>query len=184
MSVELRLVPLTREHVPAVEPLVRDPDIVYFTRIPDAAPAEFAREWVERYENGVREGTRAGFAVLDGDGELVGMALVPTIDREAQEAEIGYLVAPAARGRGVGTEMLRRLTAWAFEQGIERVYLLIDVDNVASNIVAERAGYAREGVMRNAYLKPGRRGDTVLWSRLPTDPPPGSQADGGATSRS
>jgi RimJ/RimL family protein N-acetyltransferase len=183
MAVGLRLVPLTQEHLPEVEPLVRDPEIVRFTRIPEPAPPEFAREWIERYETGVRDGTRAGFAAVDGDGALVGIVLAPAIDRDAREAEIGYLVAPAARGRGVATEMLRRLTAWAFEQGMERVYLLIDVENAASNVVAQRAGYVREGVLRNAYLKPGRRGDTVVWSRLPSDPAP-AQADGGATSRS
>jgi len=29
----------------------------------------------------------------------------------------------------------------------------------------------REGVMRSTYLKQGRRSDTELWSRLPSDPP-------------
>jgi RimJ/RimL family protein N-acetyltransferase len=38
--------------------------------------------------------------------------------------------------------------------------------------VAERSGYVREGVMRSAHFKAGRRYDATLWSRLPSDPPP------------
>jgi len=35
--------------------------------------------------------------------------------------------------------------------------------------VAERCGYIREGVLRSSFVKPGRREDTEIWSRLATD---------------
>jgi RimJ/RimL family protein N-acetyltransferase len=71
----------------------------------------------------------------------------------------------------VATEALRRLTAWAFEElEMIRLELLISVDNAASKKVAERCGYRREGVLRSAYFKQGRREDTEIWSRLETDP--------------
>jgi RimJ/RimL family protein N-acetyltransferase len=108
---------------------------------------------------------------VDGDGRLVGLALAPHIDHAAREAELGYLVAPSARGRGYATELLRLLTDWAFEQaGVLRATLVIDVENPASARVAERAGYVREGVMRSIDFKEGRRIDAELWSRLPSDP--------------
>jgi [ribosomal protein S5]-alanine N-acetyltransferase len=75
----------------------------------------------------------------------------------------------AARGRGVASEMLRQLTAWAVEQGAERIYLIINVENVASEGVAARCGYTREGVMRSIHLKQGMRTNASLWSRLPSD---------------
>jgi RimJ/RimL family protein N-acetyltransferase len=97
--------------------------------------------------------------------------LAPKIDRETRTAELGYVVAPEARGRGVATEALRRLTAWAFEElEMIRLELLISVDNTVSKKVAERCGYVREGVLRSAYFKQGRREDTEIWSRLATDP--------------
>jgi RimJ/RimL family protein N-acetyltransferase len=81
------------------------------------------------------------------------------------------MVAPTARGRGVGTEMLRQLTSWAFaEGGTLRASLLIDVVNVPSQRVAIRAGYTLEGVLRSSYFKQGMRSDVQIWSRLPTDP--------------
>ena len=44
--------------------------------------------------------------------------------------------------------------------------VLIDVANPASEVVAQRAGYTREGVLRWTYLKPGQRSDTIVYSRL------------------
>jgi RimJ/RimL family protein N-acetyltransferase len=75
-----------------------------------------------------------------------------------------------ARGRGVATEMLRQLTQWAFDEaGALRIVLIIDVENVASEKVAARCGYVREGVMRSSHLKQGIRIDAAIWSRLPSD---------------
>jgi RimJ/RimL family protein N-acetyltransferase len=144
---------------------------VRFTRLPEPVPEGFAETWLTRYEQGRADGTAFGYAALDGDGQFLGVGLAPHVDAEAREVEIGYIVAPAARGRGVATEIVRRLTRWAFEElGALRVYLLIDADNVASLRVAERAGYVHEGVMRSVHLKQGRRIEQSVWSRLPSDP--------------
>jgi RimJ/RimL family protein N-acetyltransferase len=70
----------------------------------------------------------------------------------------------------VATRALRLLTQWGFEDlALVRVELRIDVVNTASEIVAARAGYAREGVLRSMYFKEGLRVDLGVWSRLATD---------------
>jgi RimJ/RimL family protein N-acetyltransferase len=166
----IRLEPLGVEHVPAVEAMLDDRDCLRFTRIPEPVPPGFARTWFDRYEESRREGTREAFAIAGDGGEFLGIALAPKIDRDTATAELGYIVAPEARGRGVATEGLRQLTAWALDLGMQRLELLISVDNVASKKVAERCGYVRDGVLRSAYFKQGLREDTELWSRLPTDP--------------
>jgi len=168
--VTVALVPFAREHLAAVEALLDDPDVLRFTRIPEPPPPDFAETWFGAYERARRDGTREAFALVDGDGEFLGLALVPRIDREARTAELGYVVAPAARGRGVATTALRLLTEWAFaELGALRLELLIGVENPASKRVAERNGYRFEGVLRSLHFKQGLREDTELWSRLPTD---------------
>jgi RimJ/RimL family protein N-acetyltransferase len=147
--------------------------VLRFTRVPEPTPPGFARDWVARYETGQREGTHIGFAATDDAGAFLGLALAPQIDVAGRELELGYIVARSARGRGVGSAILRELTRWAFEeQGALRAYLLIDTGNVASQRVAERCGYLLEGVLRSVHLKQGRRTDQQLWSRLPSDPAP------------
>ena len=159
------LVPLSERHIPAVRELVRDPETLRYTRVPEPPPPDFAEEWIARYERGREAGEREGFAIVEGD-EFLGLALAPAIDAETREAELGYVVAPVARGRGVASEALRLLTDWAFGRGLERLELRISVGNGASRKVAQRCGYELEGTLRAAYFKQGRREDTEIWSRL------------------
>lgn len=167
---DLRLELLTEAHLDDVERLLDDPEVLRFTRLPDPAVPGYAVEWYARFQTARQKGTAEVFAAVGPDGAFLGLAMAPHIDAEAREMELGYLVAPAARSRGAGTEMLRQLTSWAFaDSGALRVTLIINVTNVASQRVAERAGYTLEGVLRSVYFKQGRRSDVQLWSRLPSD---------------
>jgi RimJ/RimL family protein N-acetyltransferase len=166
----VRLEPLSEQHLAAVAALLDDPDVLRFTRVPEPVPAGFERRWLARYEAARRDGSGEAFAAVDGERAFLGLALAPSIDREAAEIELGYIVAPGARGRGVATWMLDALTEWAFSSaGALRIVLIIDVANAASERVAVRCGYVREGVMRSIHLKRGVRVDAGLWSRLPSD---------------
>jgi RimJ/RimL family protein N-acetyltransferase len=167
---DLRIELLTADHLPGLRELVVDPEVLAFTRIPTPVPPDFAETWLARYETGRREGTAEAFAAVDGDGAFLGLGLAPKLDPAAREVELGYIVAPHARGRGVGTALLAHLTTWAFETaGALRAELVIDVRNVASQKMAVRCGYTLEGVMRSVHLKQDERVDAQLWSRLPTD---------------
>ena len=165
---DIRLEPLTAEHGAAMDALARDEDVARFTRLPEPVPDGFGHMWVERYTRGKDEGTNAGFAIVDSESDdFLGFVALVKADLETQEAEAGYIVASHARGRGVATRALRLLTAWAFaELPLERIELLVDVANPASEIVAQRCGYTREGVLRWTYLKPGLRSDTIVYSKL------------------
>ena len=112
----IRLEPLGASHLRAIATLADDEAVQRFTRMPVAPSAAELDEWLARYTEGRREGSRAGFAILQGGGGFLGLAVAPRIDREAREAELGYVVVPDARGRGVATEALRLLTAWAFAE--------------------------------------------------------------------
>jgi RimJ/RimL family protein N-acetyltransferase len=167
----MRLEPLQERHLDGVRALLDDPEVLRFTRVPEPPPPEFERSWLARYEAARVDGSGEAFAAVDDDGSFLGLALAPSIDRDESEVELGYIVARAARGRGVAQWMLRELTRWAFEEvGAQRIVLIINVENGASERVAERCGYTREGVLRSIHLKPGIRTNAAIWSRLPSDP--------------
>jgi RimJ/RimL family protein N-acetyltransferase len=159
----IRLVALGDEHVPALLETMRDEEILRFTRTPDPMP----EGWLDQWRAGFDGGQRAGWAILDEDGQFVGYAVTGPIDRDALEVELGYAVSPWGRGRGVATETLRELTRWAFAEGMQRVTALISVENPASSRVAEKVGYTFEGVLRSVHHVGGRRGDLQSWSILP-----------------
>ncbi|HKA26289.1 MAG TPA: GNAT family protein [Gaiellaceae bacterium] len=166
-----RLEPLAEKHLPSVAAMFDDEDVLRYTRIPDPAPSGFEREWLEFYEEGRREGKREAFAVVDADdGSFLGLALAFGIDREGQQLELGYVVAPQARGRGVATRALELLTDWALKElDALRIELWISASNDASKRVATNAGYRYEGTLRSYHFKQGRREDFEIWSRLASD---------------
>jgi RimJ/RimL family protein N-acetyltransferase len=168
----IRLEPLTQADRASMLALASEPDVARFTRVPARGLDErWAAGWVARYERGLADGSCAGFAVRDaGDGAFLGFAALVKLDLDSGEGEIGYMLVEAARGRGAATRAVRLLTEWGFSGlGLERLELRIDVANTASERVAERAGYRRDGVLRNLHVKEGVRADTAVWSRVRHD---------------
>ncbi|HST14541.1 MAG TPA: GNAT family protein [Gaiellaceae bacterium] len=148
-----------------------DPDTARFTRIPSSPDGRFLAAWLGRYEHAWDDGTAAGFAVRDAPtGEAVGFAGFVQLDLEKDEGEIGYVVAPAVRGRGIAGRAVALLTRWGFETlRLLRIELRIDPANAYSARIAQRQGYRLEGTLRSLYFKEGLRSDVAVWSRLADD---------------
>ena len=61
---------------------------------------------------------------------------------------VGYWVAPWARNRGLATRAVETLSAWALgDGGFDRLELTTHPENTASQRVAEKAGFNREGLV-------------------------------------
>ena len=100
------------------------------------------------------------------DGEAVGgIGIELHSDVERVSAEIGYWLGEAVWGRGIATEALRGVTAEAFARyELTRIYAVPFADHQASIRVLEKAGYVREGVMRQSAIKDGRIRDQALYA--------------------
>ncbi len=168
----VELVPLAEEHLAGLEAVGNDPLVQRFTRVPEPFGSAEAARWLGLYEQGWEDGSRAGFAILDlATGAFLGMIAFVVLRLESLEAEVGYIVAPEARGRGVANRALTLLTRWGFDSlGLQRLELRAELENPASLKVAERCGYVREGTLRGVHLKGVRRGDMALYARLAANP--------------
>lgn len=106
---------------------------------------------------------------LDRDVVLGGVRL-SEVRPEQGCAAIGYWLAPEARGRGVATQAVGLIARWAFaELGLARLELTCGPDNTASQRVAERCGFTREGLLRSHVPFKGTRRDSLIYSLLPGD---------------
>lgn len=117
------------------------------------------------------DGTCADVACVEpaDDEAILGGASIYEIHAAQARACVGYWLAPRARGRGIATRAVRLLARWAFDDlGIVRLQLTCGPDNLASQRVAERAGFTREGVLRSvrANARDGERFDFALYSLL------------------
>ena len=134
-------------------------------------PNPYSKKDAERFLRGCLESgdERWPFAIEDaGTGELLG-SIDMYLNGERYRGHIGYWVAEPARGRGVCTHALRLLARWALESlELQRVELITDPQNTASQRVAEKVGFVREGILRAHLRHPdGRRRDSVMFSLLP-----------------
>lgn len=126
----------------------QDPEIQCWTTIPSPYLREHAQLFIDacalRWVQGL-----ASFAILDPDETdllgSIGFVGLP----EQGAVEVGYWVAPSARGRGVATGATRLVCDWAFEMlGFERVEWQAYVGNDGSLRVAQRCGFTVEGTLR------------------------------------
>ncbi|GAB3550418.1 GNAT family protein [Noviherbaspirillum agri] len=136
-----------------------------------------AESWIKSQRKSYVSGEQAVFAVtLAASGELLGSMSLMSISRAHQRAEIGYWIGCAAWGQGYATEAARRLVAFAFELGLQRVYGRCFKDNPASARVMEKAGMQLEGCLRAHHLRQGRLEDVLLYGLLRNEWRTGPQA--------
>ncbi len=119
-----------------------------------------------------REGRVLDLAI-EVDGEVVGDIQARCDPEYAPPGlfDLGIRLFASSRGRGVGTTAIRLLTSFLFdEEQAVRVSLSTDLDNIAMRRVAEKAGFAREGVMRGFWEVPdGAARDYALYARTRSD---------------
>lgn len=149
----------------------RDPAIQRFTHIPAGYGPDDGRAFIAG--GPVRRARRQGIEVAvtgAGGGRLLG-AIGLVMDRhDPERAEVGYWVAPWARGRGVAGRALALMSGWALGPlGLARLDLHASVANAASLRVAERCGYVREGTLRRGWYRGPGREDLALYSLLRED---------------
>ncbi len=85
--------------------------------------------------------------------------------------EIGIALAPSVRRRGIGSAAQRLLAGHLFATtDAHRVQASTDITNLAEQRSLERAGFVREGVLRQCQVRVDGRHDLVLYSRLRDDP--------------
>ena len=102
------------------------------------------------------------------DSVVLGSGSLYDVRPEQGCASVGYWLAPEARGRGVATHAVRLLARWSFtELGLARLEVTCSLDNEASQRVAQRCGFAREGVLRSHVPSAGGRRDMVVYDLLP-----------------
>jgi RimJ/RimL family protein N-acetyltransferase len=129
---------------------------------------EAARRWVASTESDRNQGRRLELAVEE-KGTPVGS--VSLTDFGHGNAMVRYWLLPEGRGGGLATTAVGQLAAWAFRGlSVGRLAAFVEVENSSSWAVLERAGFVREGRLRDHMSDhDGNRVDTFLYSLLPSD---------------
>lgn len=94
----------------------------------------------------------------------LGSVYIRDIDRHHNKAEYGIFIGePDARGRGVGTAAAKLMLRYCFEEEkLHRVYLRAFAENIQAIKSYEKAGFVREGLLREDVCIEGRYRD-IVW---------------------
>ena len=167
---EIRLRPWEGRDAPAVTAACRDPEIPRWTVVPRNYTERHARDFISCTAGDLLAGRELALAIVDADDRVLGALGMSNFDWTDMKAEIGYWMAPEARRRGIGARAARLLAEWAVTSlGIERLELMAHPANEASQRLAERAGFTREGVLRKYRRRHGVREDLVMFALLAED---------------
>jgi len=123
---------------------------------------ESRTELEKRYENMPPE--TKWFIIEKKDGTKIGsIGHFPA----GKQFEIGYAIIPSERGKGYCTEAAKIMVDYLFlSKEIVRIQAHIDPRNKASQKVAEKAGFKREGTIRKSFFTKGEWRDMLLYSIL------------------
>ncbi len=131
-------------------------------RFPHPYTETDARDWIE---SAVSMRPETSFAI-DVSGEAVGgIGFDLKTDVERYSAEVGYWLGEEFWGRGICTAALKAATPYALETyGLNRIFAVPFAHNPASLRVLGKAGYRREGLLRQSAYKDGRFVDQVVYA--------------------
>ncbi len=123
----------------------------------------------ESHENWIRTKVETGQVVqmiicdIATDAPL-GSVYIRDIDRQHSKAEYGIFIGEeAARGRGVGSATAKLMLRYCFEEKrLHRVYLRVLAGNEPAIRSYEKAGFVREGCLKDDVCLNGQYRD-VIW---------------------
>jgi RimJ/RimL family protein N-acetyltransferase len=168
---KITLRPAEMRDVEAIYAVCKEDETLRWTNLPldydrDRAVSfvnEYAPGWWVRHEGAV-------WVIADAAGDYAGQLDLRIDARDKQIADVGFITAPHARGRGYMTAALRAAVEFGFDElNLQRIEWRAQVGNEGSRRVAEKAGFQHEGIQRHGCPQRGQRHDAWVAAILPGD---------------
>jgi RimJ/RimL family protein N-acetyltransferase len=132
-----------------------------------AESENFIKNSIQNWKNK----TEYDFAIFDArDENFVGGVSLNLLNQERKSANLGYWVRTGMQKRGIAHTAVRLLAKTGFDDlGLNRIEIAVAVENYASQKTAEKAGAAREGILRQLLSIGGFQHDAVMFSFVRED---------------
>lgn len=163
----IRLVPLGVEHAEALYESTLDEPQRKLTGTHTRFTPERIREWCAGRAD---QEDRIDLAIEVVDtGAYVGDLALMELDVPNESMGFRIALVPGRTGGGLGSEAIRLVIAYAFEQiGLHRIQLEVFTFNEPAIRAYEKCGFVHEGVLRDSLTWEGERYDTLVMSVLNT----------------
>jgi len=166
----LILRPFLKQDLDRIVSLAGEPPIMEsMFALPQPCTDEVAESWIDGHARDFRAGRAFHFAIAEsGAPDLpIGYMALMNINRDWEEAQLGFWIGFDSSGKGFATEAARGIIHFAFSTVLlNRVSALHKRRNTAAQKVLERAGMQREGVLRQRVRENHTFTDVCVWSIL------------------
>jgi diamine N-acetyltransferase len=134
------------------------------TLTPEPAAIESASAVSEAYKKAPGDVSRQMFMIVRSkDNQPVARVWYVNLNSQNRSAQVDILVDPDERRKGYGAEGLKILCRHLFEQrGLNRIYAFAANDNHAGVALLDKAGFTREGTLRQFYFYDGEYHDAIV----------------------
>ncbi|MCS6903330.1 MAG: GNAT family N-acetyltransferase [Candidatus Bipolaricaulota bacterium] len=158
--------PLERDDAPLLLPWVNDPDVIANLMMYTPKNLQNELEFIERAYKSDDE-IILGIALKAND-KLIGSTGLHRLDWKNRHCMFGILIGDKTEwGKGYGTETTCLMARYAFETlGMHRVWLSVYEYNQRGIRAYEKAGFVREGLLRQARYHNGRFYDVLVMGLL------------------
>jgi len=141
------------------------------TNIPHPYEDGMAEEWISRRQESFERGTSVQFAITHREkGFLIGGIGLNNINKEHENAGLGYWIGKPYWNQGYCTEAARAVLKYGFEvMGLNRIHATHYTRNPASGRVMQKIGMKHEGTLRQHVKKWGKFEDCETYGILRID---------------
>jgi len=161
---------LRASDAPLITIACNDPEIQRWLPLPSPYTVEHAEWYIREFANKAQSSGRGIVFAIEVKNNFIGCIDIKRAEWLNGNCEIGYWVALEQRGFGYMSLALDLLSRWVLrEQGFCRVEVRAAAENMASQRVAIKAGFIREGIARKAGRVHDGRVDLVIFSRVQDD---------------
>ena len=125
--------------------------------------------WIRQVEDRWDDGRNFAYLIRSPKEQVVlGSVDIHHIDKQNLVGCLGYWMRSDQAGKGIAPRAARALTAAAFQYaGLARIELIMAVDNLRSQMVAEKLGATREAVLKNRIRTPNGQQDGIVFALFP-----------------
>ena len=181
MASGIELVPTCTAHAAQLAALVQantEHLQSFLPQVNGLATVEAAEEHLAYASEAALEGKLLEWHIFEA-GRLCGAVRVNHIEEGNHKAAIAYYLGAGHQGRGLATSSVHAALGYCFDTlGFNRIELKCASTNAASEQVAQRLGFSREGLLRQAEYLNGQYVDHVLYALLREDDRPLQELSG------
>lgn len=159
---------VVKEDVNEIFALRSDQEVMKYIPRPLVKTKEEALAHIAMIDEKIDSNEGINWAItLKGNPKLIGIIGHYRIRPEHFRAEIGYMLLPEFKGKGIISEAIKEVVNYGFEvMKLHSIEAIIDPENIASEKVLQKNDFVKEAHLKENEYYDGRFLDTVIYSIL------------------